>query len=118
MEASTFTGWIDHIFPAGQYGQEIAVRDYATEDERPKFPTVLKFRIGTKCEFRTDNLAIGDKVNVKYYLSGKAGIGKNGYYCIVSLNVAKQDGIVVVERAPEPDPVDSVSKEEEEELPF
>ena len=118
IEPSKFTGWVEHIFPAGQYGQEIVLRDYKDDSDRPKYPIALKFRVGTKCDCNISNLGIGDKVAVQYYLSGKSGIGKNGYYCIVSLNIAKVNGLTVIERAPEPEKIDSVSSEEEEELPF
>lgn len=120
IQAQEFTGWVDHVFPAGQYGQEIAVRDHEGEADKPKYPITLRFNISSKCGTMAQGLAEGDKIKVKFYLTGVSGIGKNGYYAINKLNVAKDGGIVILETA------ERVTKEEdvgadpssEEELPF
>lgn len=120
MEAHEFTGWVDHIFPKGQYGQEIAVRDHEGEADKPKYPTTLRFNISTKCGTMADGLGEGDKIKVKFYLTGVSGIGKNGYYAINRLNVAKDGGIVILETAERVDeePTDPADNEADSDLPF
>jgi hypothetical protein len=99
LESIDFIGWIEHIFPKSQYGQEFSVRDHKDDSDKPKYPTTLRFNVSNKCGAMADSLSKGDKVKVKFYLSGSSGIGKNGYYSINKLNVAKDGGITILEKA-------------------
>jgi len=107
MEAMKFVGWIEKILPAGDYDQKFAVANYRNEEakklmkEQKEFPNALMFTCSAKngCNAQLDNLHEGDKVEVKFFLAGKSGISKKDtYYCINNLNVAKKDGIIVIER--------------------
>lgn len=118
MEAMKFQGWIEHIFPAGQFGQDIVVRDYKDAIEKPQYPNILKFTASTKVMPSLSGLVEGDKIEVKFYLNGKSGTGKNGYYAIIRLNIAKDGGIKVIETVPRDDKDTTVKQEESDELPF
>lgn len=115
-----FTGWVEKILPQGQYGQEFVVRDYKDEKDAPKYPTVLKFEAGTAAIPQLQGVLEGDKVRVVFYLGGRSGIGKNGcYYCFNRLRVAKDGGLVVLERTGVPPPQE-IHKETtaDDDIPF
>lgn len=126
MQSNEFTGWVEKIFPPTDYGQEFTVRDYKDDHDpnKPKFPTVLKFKVGSKIQNMLSSIVEGDKIRVKYFIFGKSGYGQRGYYCIVNLNVAKDGGITMIEAAPrggeqdesQEDPEESAGSEDN--LPF
>lgn len=119
MIKQEFTGWVEKILPAGQYGQEFTVRDHKDANDAPKFPTTLKFEAGTASIPQLQGVLEGDKVRVVFYLSGKSGEGRNGYYCINRLRIAKEGGLSVIERTGTPPPEDpQVEVKPEDELPF
>jgi hypothetical protein len=121
FESIEFTGWVDHIFPRGQYGQEFSVRDHKDDSDKTKYPTTLRFNVSNKCGSMVDSLGKGDKVKVKFYLTGASGIGKNGYYAINKLNVAKEGGITILEKARilnDSAEVNNADEGGEEDLPF
>lgn len=102
MQAYQFTGWIEKILPANDYRQEIVVRDYENESTKEKFSNTLTFSFGVKngAVRQMDGIGEGDKVQIAYYVTGKAGVSKTGkYYHINELNVAKMNGIRVLAKA-------------------
>lgn len=114
-----FTGWVEKILPQGQYGQEFVVRDYKDEKDAPKYPTALKFEAGTAAIPQLQGVLEGDKVRVLFYVCGRSGIGKNGYYCINRLRIAKEGGLVVIERTGVPPPQEIPdSSSAEDDIPF
>lgn len=119
IEAQEFTGWVEKIYEPTEYGQEFTVRDYKDKMEAPKFPQCLKFNASNKCKSQLMGVVEGDKIKVRFYLHGVSGEGRNGYYCIVKLNVAKDGGITIVEKAPVIPEVDvEHGPAADEELPF
>lgn len=125
MKDQEFTGWVEKILDPGQYGREFTVRDYKDDHDpnRPKYPNVLKFKVGNKIMNMLDNIREGDKVRVRYFVFGRSGYGQRGYYCIVNLNVAKDGGITLLEAAPrggeqEEEQEDPEESGAEENLPF
>lgn len=114
IQSSEFTGWVEKIFDKTTYGREFTVRDYKDNEDpnKPKFPTVLKFKCTSKIMNMIDGIREGDKVRVRYFVYGKSGYGQKGYYCIVNLNVAKEGGITLIEAAPRND--EAVPNHEEE----
>lgn len=114
--ASEFTGWVEKILEPGQYGQEFTVRDYKDDNDpnKPKFPNVLKFKVSTKIQSMLQGIVPGDKIRVKYFTFGRSDYGQKGYYCIVSLNVAKEGGITMLEQAPRQQAPSFVPEDEDE----
>lgn len=123
IEAASFTGYIEYIGEAGDFDQQISVRNYRDDAEAEKmkqdkqvFPVCLMFTANVKngCNAQLEGLHVGDKIVVEYYLHGVSGVSKksNKYYCINKLNIAKTKGITVIERAkvdeeqPSPDDTD------------
>ena len=98
-EPHTFVGWVEHIFPATKYGLEFSARDHRDESDRPQYPITLKFNVGTKALPQVSSMNIGDKVSVRYFITGVSGNGRNGYYAINKLNVAKNDGVTIIQRS-------------------
>lgn len=121
-EQREFTGWVEHIYPAGEYGQEFTVRDYRDDADKPKYPTVLKFNASNKCKGQLVSMNVGDKVRISYFIYGVSGEGRNGYYCIVRLNIAKDGGVTILEAIPKSMAhdrnKDEKPEEADEELPF
>ena len=99
IEPHTFVGWVEHIFPATKYGLEFSVRDHKDDSDKPQYPITLKFNVGSKALAQVSDLMAGDKVSVSYFVTGVSGMGRNGYYSINKLNVAKSEGVTVIERA-------------------
>lgn len=105
----TFTGWIEKILPANDYEQKVVVTNYRNETakklmiEQKEFPNSLCFSFGVKngANAQLDNVKEGDKVEVKFFLSGNSGISKTSgkYYAVNNLRCAKKDGITLIERA-------------------
>lgn len=130
MEAMKFVGWVEKILPAGDYDQKFVVTNYRNEDakklmkEQKEFPNALMFAANVKngSNSQLDDLHEGDKVEVKFFLAGRSGISKkNTYYCVNNLNIAKKDGITIVERvkvdpAGQPQPVSA--DDEDLDIPF
>lgn len=102
MQSNEFTGWVEKILDKTSYGREFTVRDYKDDHDpnKPRFPTVLKFKCSNKIMNMIDGIREGDKIRVKYFVFGRSGYGQRGYYCIVNLNVAKEGGITMIEAAP------------------
>lgn len=128
IEASTFTGYVEYIGEVGEYDQQIAVRNYRDDEEaetmkqNKMITTCLMFTASVKngANAQLEGLHVGDKIIVEYYLHGISGVSKKSskYYCINKLNIAKSNGIKIVERAK----VEEESNSEEpgiaEDIPF
>ena len=130
MQVQTFTGYVEHIFPPTQYDCEIAVRNYQDESsieamkKAKDYPRTLKFSASIKsgCSKQLENVRVGDKVVVEFYLFGSSGTSKSSgkYYCINKLNIAKTNGITILERH-SPDPEVQEGEESEpvvDDIPF
>lgn len=118
-EPLEFTGWVEKIYEETEYGKEFTVRDYKDDSDRGKFPQCLKFKASNRCKSQILGLNVGDKVRIRYFVYGVSGEGRNGYYCIVNLNIAKDGGVTILEKAKQ---MESIEQEEEQqdndELPF
>ena len=125
MQSMKFVGWVEKICDADQYNRDFVVRDYKDDNdpEKPKYPTALTFRAAVKsgASLQLDDVNEGDKVAVTFFLTGKSGISKAGkYYHINALNIAKDKGVVVLERAAvaETPAEEQGADEPAEDLPF
>lgn len=118
IQANEFTGWVEKVLEPTMYGQEFTVRDYENDSDpsKPKYPCVLKFKCGAKIVSMLNNIVPGDKIRVKYFIYGRSGYGTKGYYCIVTLNVAKEGGITLLKSAPRPEEQKEGANAQQEEL--
>lgn len=107
QEAIEFTGYVTHIYEGDDFCERIVVSNYRNEDEKknlPKgeFPQDLEIRASRKNEAsaQLDGIGDGDKITVKFYIVGKAGVSKRTgkYYSITELSLAKKDGVTMVEK--------------------
>lgn len=103
MRPMQFKGFIEKIFPATEYSQEIVVANF--KDEKHKANLMKKGYAVNQITFRASTynnandiiakFKAGDEVLVHFYISGKAGISKKGtYYHFNELRIANRDGIV------------------------
>ena len=121
--AQIFTGWVRHIFDADQFSREFVVANYDSEimkenmkAEKKTFPKALRIKANIKngAAKQIDSISEGDKVVVEFYQGGVEGVSKSTgkYYAINELNLAKQKGITILEKAPQsveeaqPEPAD------------
>lgn len=127
MKAQTFTGYVEHIFPPTKYEAEIAVRNYQDETcieamkREKEYPMTLKFSASIKsgCAEQLEKIGVGDKVVVQFYLYGSSGNSKStgNYYCINKLNIAKKEGITLIEKHSKTDS-DNSSEPIVDDIPF
>lgn len=125
MQSMKFVGWVEKVFDADMYSREFVVRDFKNDEDpqKPKYPTWLTFKASVKngSSIQLDNVDVGDKVQVEFYLTGKAGVSHAGkYYHINSLQVAKDGGVIVIEKSAVPNDADKEdeSTSDGDELPF
>lgn len=103
MNMMTFTGWVEHIFDPDDYRWEFSVTDCDPENPgNVKWPSTLKFTTSKKTgtSALVENIGIGDKITVAYYLVGKSGTSKKSgkYFCFNELAVARNNGIRMIEK--------------------
>lgn len=103
MRPMQFKGFIEKIFPATEYSQEILVANF--KDERHKANLMKKGYPVNQITFKASTynnandiiakFKVGDEVIVHFFISGKAGTSKKGtYYHFNELRIANRDGIV------------------------
>lgn len=107
-EPIEFTGWVEHISEPTKYEHRFTVANYKTDSEKEEMrlakqmPLCFEFSASMNNDAHTylDLVEVGDKVKVRFYPYGKSGISKmkGTYYCINSFNVAKRDGVEVLEK--------------------
>lgn len=107
--AMEFEGWVENILPAGDYDQKFSVATYRDKEEKQRqwdakqFPNVMMFTANAKngANGQLDDLRVGDKIRVKYYIVGRSGVSKStgSYYCINSLSIPKANAITILQRA-------------------
>lgn len=126
MQSMKFVGWVEKILPADNYSREFVVRDYRDDNDpdKPKFPNAFTFKasVANGASLQLDDVEEGDKVAVTFFLTGRSGLARTSgkYYHINTLNIAKDKGVVVLEKVVKPE---SEQKQEEPEdddqgLPF
>ena len=116
METLHFTGWVERIYPAGEFDQEFVVANYRNDDEKAKmkaiykidsskdFPSALTFKIRTPSKGEEpevmNNIAVGDKVECSFFITGISGTSsKTGkYYHINNLRILR-NGVMLLEKA-------------------
>ena len=122
MESSKFIGWVSHIFDANDFDQNFVVANYKDEESKQElvsmkgYPECRKFTLNVKngSNAQIDGIHVGDKIQVVFFIHGNQGISKKTgkYFCVNTLNVAKKNGIVILEQVVraeerEPDAMDA-----------
>lgn len=129
LEQLEFVGYVRHIFDKGDYGHEFVVANYGSESEmedmrysKKEIPVALKFRANVKngAAEQVKGISDGDKVKVRYFLCGREGTSRSTgkYYAITELNVAKKDGIEIIEKAKVEEPETVEPEVMPEDIPF
>lgn len=123
MQSMKFIGWVEKILDPDQYNREFVVRDYKDDNDpnKPKYPNSFTFRASVKngSALQLDSIGEGDKVQVEFFLTGKSGVSKAGkYYHINSLCIAKENGVVVLEKNTSPVAHEEPEPEDNSDLPF
>lgn len=125
MQSHKFIGWVEKLIDSDGYSREFVVRDYKDDNDpgKPQYPTTLTFRASVKngSALQLDAIHEGDKVQVEFFITGKSGMSKAGkYYHINSLVIAKNNGVVVIEKAPVQTPAQAAIADEDDtsSLPF
>lgn len=127
--AQSFTGWVRHIFDADTYSREFVVANYDSDvakenmrSEKKTFPKALRIKANIKngAASQIDSISEGDKVTVEFYQGGVEGVSKSTgkYYAINELNLAKQKGITILEKAPKPDDGAHPEPDNDDDIPF
>lgn len=127
--AQSFTGWVRHIFDADQYSREFVVANYDSDitkenmrAEKKTFPKALRIKANIKngAANQIDSISEGDKVVVEFYQGGVEGISKSTgkYYAINELNLAKQNGITILEKATQENAEAKPEPDNDDDIPF
>lgn len=131
-EPIEFTGWVEHISEPTKYEHRFTVANYKTDSEKEEMrlakqmPLCFEFNASMNNDAHTylDLVEVGDKVKVRFYPYGKSGISKmkGTYYCINSFNIAKKDGIEVLQKVVRANPESSEPEQVEDidtsDIPF
>lgn len=129
IDPMKFTGWVEKILPATDFEQRFVVANYRNETAKQamkqahEFPNALMFTLSVRngANAQLDDISEGDKIEVKYFLAGKSGTSpRTGkYYCINNLNVAKTNGLTLIDRR-ERDPKNqpSLMDAPDDDIPF